>query len=87
MRYNVQIFRIQPSPAKSCKVESHSHSLRALLGLGTTSGARKILKYADDTVIVGLITKDNEADYRDTISQVNDWCKDNFLHLNVSKTK
>ena len=34
-----------------------------------------------------MITKDDEADYRDTISHVNDWSKDTFLDLNVSKTK
>jgi hypothetical protein len=46
------------------------------------------MKYADDTVVVGLINKDNdESLYFDTVCTVNDWCKDHYLNLNVSKTK
>ncbi len=48
----------------------------------------KIIKYADDTVVIGFIDKDNdESDYRNTIEYVSDWCKSNFLDLNVTKTK
>ena len=50
-----------------------------------------IIKYADDTVIVGLINKDDhETDtsmYFDEISNFHDWCDDNFLNLNAKKTK
>ena len=45
-----------------------------------------ILKYADDTVIVGLI-KQNEDAYRENIVSFGRWCKDNHLVLNVKKTK
>ena len=47
----------------------------------------KILKYADDTVVIGLISNDNEDEYRQTISYVSEWCSNNYLNLNVSKTK
>ena len=47
----------------------------------------KIIKYADDTVVVGLINNDNEDDYRQTICYVTDWCSKNYLDLNVNKTK
>jgi hypothetical protein len=47
-----------------------------------------IVKYADDTIVIGLIDKDNdESEYRDTIAYVADWCANNFLDLNVTKTK
>ena len=46
------------------------------------------MKYADDTAVVGLINNDNnETMYFDTVNFVNDWCKDNYLLLNVAKTK
>lgn len=45
-----------------------------------------VLKYADDTVIVGYV-KDSESVYRQSIQTFATWCKDNYLQLNVSKTK
>ena len=46
----------------------------------------KIVKYADDTAIVGLISQ-NELNYRCEVNRFQEWCKQNFLHLNTSKTK
>ena len=47
----------------------------------------KIIKYADDTAILGLISENDENSYRQTINFVNIWCQQKFLQLNVSKTK
>lgn len=47
----------------------------------------KIIKYADDTVVVGLIENNDESHYRSTVQYVVEWCDSNFLNLNVSKTK
>ena len=46
-----------------------------------------IIKYADDTVILGLIDNDNETPYFDTIDYALQWCKANHLDLDVTKTK
>jgi hypothetical protein len=46
-----------------------------------------IIKYADDTAIIGLISDDNDRDYQNCISYVLAWCKENFLEINVTKTK
>ena len=47
-----------------------------------------LIKYADDTAILGLLNdKDSENNYFDQITRFVHWCKDNFLELNVSKTK
>ena len=46
-----------------------------------------ISKYADDTAIAGLFTSEDNSEYLNCISFVNNWCADNFLKLNVSKTK
>lgn len=44
-----------------------------------------IIKFADDTAIVGLISKDNELAYREEVHQLTDWCIVNSLSLNVDK--
>ena len=46
----------------------------------------KLIKYADDTVILGLV-KDSETEYRSCVDYFANWCKDNYLRLNASKTK
>ncbi len=46
-----------------------------------------VVKYADDTTVVGLIQEDNEQAYREEVRQLVDWCNTNNLLLNVEKTK
>ena len=45
-----------------------------------------ILKYADDTVIIGNITNENEQFYLRQVETFVSWCDRNFLNLNVKKT-
>ena len=47
----------------------------------------KIIKYADDTAVIGLVSNNDENKYRSTINYIMEWCDDNYLDLNVSKTK
>jgi len=47
----------------------------------------KIIKYADDTLIVGKIANNDYNHYMDTISSTIEWCQSNKLVLNESKTK
>ena len=46
-----------------------------------------IQKYADDTVVVGLCDGEEDSEYLKYVNFVNDWCKTNYLKLNVQKTK
>ena len=46
-----------------------------------------IIKFADDTTVVGLIANNDETDYREEVRDLSVWCQDNNLSLNVSKTK
>ena len=46
-----------------------------------------ILKYVDDTTVVGLIKNNNELAYREEVQHLVDWCKVNNLVLNVGKAK
>ena len=46
-----------------------------------------IVKFADDTTVVGMITGGNEEAYRDKVLNLERWCATNNLALNISKTK
>jgi len=46
-----------------------------------------IIKFADDTTVVGLIHNNDESAYRDEIQKLSVWCSTNNLSLNASKTK
>ena len=52
-----------------------------------SSSSNLFIKFADDTTVVGLISNDEETAYRDEVSLLATWCKDNNLRLNVEKTK
>jgi hypothetical protein len=47
----------------------------------------QIVKYADDTVILGYMSKKQESNYLNVVKYFTDWCSDNCLTLNVKKTK
>jgi hypothetical protein len=46
-----------------------------------------IIKFADDTTVVGLITDNDETAYREEVRDLAVLCKDNNLSLNVIKRK
>ncbi len=45
-----------------------------------------IVKFADDTTVIGLITDNDETAYREEVSTLTKWCQENHLSLNI-KTK
>ncbi|KAK3569656.1 hypothetical protein QTP86_002645 [Hemibagrus guttatus] len=45
------------------------------------------IKFAGDTTVVGLISKNNESAYREEVQRLTAWCKANNLSLNIEKTK
>ncbi|KAK3548257.1 hypothetical protein QTP70_005823 [Hemibagrus guttatus] len=55
---------------------------------GCTSGHQsvKLLKFADDTTHIGLISDGNESAYRGEIDRLVSWCSTNNLELNSLKT-
>ena len=46
-----------------------------------------IIKFADDTTVVGLITDNDEKAYKEEVRDLGVWYQDNNLSLNVNKTK
>lgn len=45
------------------------------------------MKFAEDTLMVGLITENDEKVYVDEVVRLSQWCQANSLFLNVNKTK
>ena len=46
-----------------------------------------MVKFADDTELVGKINNDEDVIYHKQIQNFVNWCDKNYLCLNVSKTK
>ncbi|KAL0191198.1 hypothetical protein M9458_013896, partial [Cirrhinus mrigala] len=46
----------------------------------------KLLKFADDTTVIGLIQDGDESAYRQEVEQLSVWCSHNNLELNTLKT-
>ena len=49
--------------------------------------SNSIIKFADDTTVVGLITNNDETAYREEARAHGVWCQENNLSLNVNQTK
>ena len=52
-----------------------------------THVSNSIIKFADDTTAVDLITYNDETAYREEVRALGVWCQENNLSLNVNKTK
>ncbi len=46
----------------------------------------KLLKFADDTTVIGLIQDGNKSAYRQEVKELAVWCSLNNLELNMLKT-
>ncbi len=53
----------------------------------SSHSSTSIVKFADDTVVLGLISNNDETAYLDEVERLTSWCQDNCLSLNVNKTK
>jgi hypothetical protein len=53
----------------------------------TTHASNSIIKFADDTTLVGLIPNNDETAYREEVRTLGVWCQENNVTLNVNKTK
>ena len=49
--------------------------------------SNSIIKFADDSTVVGLITIIDKTAYREEVRVLGVWCQENNLTLNVNKTK
>jgi hypothetical protein len=53
----------------------------------SSNACNSLIKFADDTALIGLITNNDDTDYLDDIRRFVKYCDDNFLVLNVKKTQ
>ena len=49
--------------------------------------SNSIIKFEDDTTVMGLIINNDETAYREEVRALGVWCQENNLSLNVNKTK
>jgi hypothetical protein len=52
-----------------------------------THASNSVIKFADDTTVVGLITNHDETAYREEVRALGVWCQENNLTLNFNTTK
>uniref|UniRef100_A0AAY4BNL9 Reverse transcriptase domain-containing protein n=1 Tax=Denticeps clupeoides TaxID=299321 RepID=A0AAY4BNL9_9TELE len=50
-------------------------------------GSNSVIKFADDTTVIGLIDNNDETAYREEVQHLATWCTENNLLLNTTKTK
>ena len=53
----------------------------------STGESRPLETFADDTVLAGKISNDEDALYHKQIEYFVNWCDKNYLYLNVSKIR
>ena len=53
----------------------------------STAGSCPLVKFADDTELVGKISNDEDVLFHKQFENLVNWCDQNYLYLNVSKTK
>ncbi len=54
----------------------------------SSHSSTSIVKFADDTVVLGLISNNDETAFLDEVERLTSWCQDTErLSLNMSKTK
>ncbi|KAK3546968.1 hypothetical protein QTP86_007292 [Hemibagrus guttatus] len=73
-------------PPQGCVLSPLLYSLYTYNCVATSSSTN-IIKFADDTAVVGLISNIDETPFLEEIKNLETWHQDNNLLLNVSKTK
>ena len=73
------------SSPQGCVLSPHLYSLFTQ-DCVAAHDSNTIIKFADDTTVVGLITNNEKTAYREDVSDLAMWFQDNNLSLNVSKT-
>ncbi|KAK3548899.1 hypothetical protein QTP70_021714, partial [Hemibagrus guttatus] len=80
------------SPDREQHLQHHHTEHWSSSGLRAQSTAvhyadSRLCSNADDTTVVGLISKNDGSAYRKEVQRLTAWCKTNNLSLNVEKTK
>jgi gmma-aminobutyric acid receptor subunit gamma/cGMP-dependent protein kinase 2 len=71
---------------QGCVLSSLLYSLFTHDGVAMHT-SNSIIKFADDTTVVGLFTNNDETPYTEKVRALGVWCQENNLSLNANKTK
>jgi len=93
-----QYVYIRPSDCQSLTLKSNTGApqgtvLAPFLFTAYTSDVRadnakcSLIKFADDTALIGLLVKDDIVAYLEQIETFVSYCTDNYLELNIKKTQ
>ena len=52
-----------------------------------SDSSNEMIKFADDATLEGMIKNEDETKYREEVKELEGWCSENNLELNVGKTK
>lgn len=74
---------VNTSTPQSCGLSALLYSLYTY----NTHSSNAIIKFTDDTTVVGLITDNDETAYREEVHSLTLWCQQCNLSLNINKIK
>ncbi|KAK1801165.1 hypothetical protein P4O66_022661 [Electrophorus voltai] len=80
------ILNLSTGAPQGCVLSALLYSLHTY-DCTATSSSTIIVKFADDTVIMGLISDNDERTYLEEIKHLENLCQENNHLLNISKTK
>ncbi|KAI3363457.1 hypothetical protein L3Q82_012067, partial [Scortum barcoo] len=72
---------------QGCVMSPFLYSLLTHDDCRPADSSNTIIKFADDTTVIGLIKDSDEAAYREEVDRLAEWCDTNNLLLNTGKTK
>ena len=65
----------------------HPYCFHCIQLTRSTDESSPLVKFADDTELVGKISNGEDALYHKQIENFLNWCDKNYLYLNISKVK
>lgn len=75
----------RPTPLLHLHIELEAEPVLSLHNCSPAHKDNLIIRFADDTTVVRLISKGDEADYREKVLKLTAWWSKNNLALNTKK--
>ena len=77
---------LSPGTPQGCDLSPMLYSL-CIYECASCHESTQILKYDDDTTVLGIVTNSGVLDYRDQVNKRMSWCSEHNLEFKVNKTK